>query len=106
MTWQWDDVRFFPAGARAGPVRSCTGFGFRSCDGWAADYAAREEARRDTAEPTPDDFVTTSAGEAILRQCAAMESDAMDLERIAAGRDKLLAGAIRVTTTEGLAYSW
>jgi len=35
-----------------------------------------------------------------------MESDAMDLERIAAGRDKLLAGAIRVTTTEGLAYSW
>src|SRR5262249_2284657 len=44
------------------------------------------------------------AGEAILRQSAAMESAAMDLERTVAGRDRLLTGAVRVTTTEALAY--
>jgi len=53
---------------------------------------------------TPDGFATTSAGEAILRQCAAMESAAMDLERIVAGRDSLVTGSVRVTTTEALAY--
>ena len=34
----------------------------------------------------------------------AMERAALDLERIAAGRDSLLAGSVRVTTTEALAY--
>jgi len=53
---------------------------------------------------TPDGFATTSAGEAILRQCTAMESAALNLERIAAGRDSLVSGSVRVTTTEALAY--
>jgi DNA-binding transcriptional LysR family regulator len=53
---------------------------------------------------TPDGFATTSAGEAILRQCTAMETAALDLERIAAGRDMLTTGVVRVTTTEALAY--
>jgi DNA-binding transcriptional LysR family regulator len=52
---------------------------------------------------TPDGFATTSAGEAILRQCGAMESAALDLERIAAGRDSIVTGSVRVTTTEALA---
>ncbi|WP_426413764.1 LysR family transcriptional regulator [Bradyrhizobium ganzhouense] len=52
----------------------------------------------------PDGFVTTSAGEAILRQCAAMESAASDLERIVAGHDALLKGSVRVATTEALGY--
>ena len=43
-------------------------------------------------------------GEAILRQCAAMETAAADLERIVAGRDALLTGSVRLATTEGLAY--
>jgi DNA-binding transcriptional LysR family regulator len=53
---------------------------------------------------TPDGFATTSAGEAILQQCAAMESAALDIERAAAGRDSLVTGSVRVTTTEALAY--
>jgi hypothetical protein len=36
---------------------------------------------------TPDGFTTTSAGQAILRQCEAMESAALALERVAAERD-------------------
>jgi len=53
---------------------------------------------------TPDGFTTTSAGQAILRQCEAMESAALALERVAAGRDSLVTGSVRVTTTEALAY--
>jgi DNA-binding transcriptional LysR family regulator len=53
---------------------------------------------------TPDGFSVTSAGDAILRQCTAMENAASDLERIAAGCDSLVAGSVRVTTTEALAY--
>src|SRR5262249_13971334 len=51
---------------------------------------------------TPDGFATTSAGEAILRQCMAMEHAALDLERVAAGRDSLATGSVRVTTTDAL----
>ena len=36
---------------------------------------------------TPDGFAATAAGEAILRQCIAMENAALDLERIAANDD-------------------
>ncbi|HUK59658.1 MAG TPA: LysR family transcriptional regulator [Stellaceae bacterium] len=53
---------------------------------------------------TPDGFATTSAGETVLRQCVAMETAALDLERAAAGRDSLVTGSVRVTTTEALAY--
>jgi DNA-binding transcriptional LysR family regulator len=45
-----------------------------------------------------------AAGDAILRQCMAMEYAALDLERVAAGRDSLVTGSVRVTTTEALAY--
>jgi DNA-binding transcriptional LysR family regulator len=104
MPWQWDDVRFFLAVARAG-----------SLSGAARSLAVGHVTvgRRITLlekklgvtllHRTPDGFVTTSAGEAILRQCAAMESAAMDLERTVAGRDALLTGSVRITTTEALA---
>jgi DNA-binding transcriptional LysR family regulator len=52
---------------------------------------------------TPDGFAVTAAGDAVLRQCIAMENAALDLERVAAGRDSLAAGSVRLTTTEGLA---
>jgi DNA-binding transcriptional LysR family regulator len=55
---------------------------------------------------TPDGFATRSAGDAILRQCMVMEYAALDLGRVAAGRDSLVTGSVRVTTTEALAYSW
>jgi DNA-binding transcriptional LysR family regulator len=53
---------------------------------------------------TPDGFAMTAAGDAILRQCIAMENAALDLERVAAGRDALVTGLVRVTTTEALAH--
>src|SRR5215469_1721453 len=96
MAWQWDDVRFFLAVARAGSLS-----GAARALGVGHVTVGRRIA---LLERTPDGFMTTSAGEAILRQCAAMESAAMDLERIVAGRDALLTGSVRVTATEALAY--
>jgi len=105
MSWQWDDIRFFLAVARAGSLSAAA----RTL-GVGHVTVGRRIALLETQlgvtllNRNPDGFVTTSAGEAILRQCAAMESAATDLERIVAGHDTLLKGTVRVTTTEALAY--
>src|SRR6516162_3889135 len=104
-SWQWDDVRFFLAVARAGSLSGAArmlGVGHVT----AGRRIALLERRLGVAllNRTPDGFATTSAGEAILRQCMAMESAALDVERIAAGRDSLVTGSVRVTTTEALGY--
>ena len=104
MTWQWDDVRFFLAVARAGSLSGAAralGVGHVTVGRRIA--LLEKQLGVTLLNRTPDGFMTTAAGEAILRQCAAMESAAMDLERIVAGRDALLTGAVRVTTTEALA---
>jgi DNA-binding transcriptional LysR family regulator len=104
-TWQWDDVRFFLAVARAGSLSGAAralGVGHVT----AGRRIAVLEKRLGVTllNRTPDGFATTSAGEAILQQCMSMERAALDVERIAAGRDSLVTGSVRVTTTEALAY--
>src|SRR5215510_3513864 len=100
-TWQWDDVRVFLAVARTGSLSAAArtlGVGHVTVGRRIA--LLERQLGVTLLNRTPDGFVTTSAGEAILRQSAAMESAAMDLERTVAGRDRLLTGAVRVTTTE------
>ena len=104
-TWQWDDVRFFLAVARAGNLSGAAR---------ALDVGHVTVGRRITLlekrlgvillNRTPDGFATTSAGDAVLRQCIAMENAALDIERLAAGRDSLMTGSVRVTSTEALAF--
>ena len=104
MAWQWDDVRFFLAVARAGSL-SAAARALRVGHVTVGRRIALLEKQLGVTllTRTPDGFVTTPAGEAILRQSAAMESAAMDLERIVAGHDALVSGSVRVTTTEALA---
>ena len=47
---------------------------------------------------TPDGFATTSAGDAVLRHCIAMEKSAGE------GANSLVTGSVRVTSTEALAF--
>lgn len=104
-SWQWDDVRFFLAVARTGSLSGAAralGFGHVTVGRRIALLEKRLGVT--LLNRTPDGFATTSAGETILRQCVAMENAALDLERIAAGRDSLVTGSVRVTTTEALAY--
>src|SRR5262244_4055312 len=104
-SWQWDDVRFFLAVTRAGSLSGAAralGVGHVTV---GRRIAALEKRLGVTLlNRTPDGFATTSAGEAVLRQCMAMENAALDLERTAAGRDSLVAGSVRVTTTDALGY--
>src|SRR5215831_19058515 len=100
MAWQWDDVRFFLAVARAGSLSGAArALGVGHVTVGRRITLLEKRLGVTLLNRTPDGFSTTSAGQAILRECAAM-----DLERIVAGRDSLIAGSVRVTTTEGLAY--
>ena len=103
-TWQWDDVRFFLAVARTGSLSAAAralGVDHVTVGRRIALFEKRLGVT--LLNRTPEGFAATSAGEAILRQCTAMETAALDLERIAAGRDLLVRGSVRVTTTEALA---
>ena len=104
-TWQWDDVRFFLAVVHASSLSGAAralGVGHVTVGRRIALLERRLGVT--LLNRTPDGFATTSAGEAILRQCTAMENAALDLERIAAGHDSLVTGSVRVTTTEALGY--
>jgi DNA-binding transcriptional LysR family regulator len=103
--WQWDDVRFFLAVARARSLSGAArvlGVGHVTVGRRIALLEKRLGVT--LLQRTPDGFDVTSAGEAILRRCVAMENAALDLERAAAGRDSLAVGSIRLTATEALAH--
>jgi DNA-binding transcriptional LysR family regulator len=103
--WQWDDIRFFLAVARAGSLSAAArvlGVGHVTVGRRVALLEKRLGVK--LLNRTPEGFSITPAGQAILGQCAAMESAALDVERIAAGRDSLAAGTVRLTTTEALAH--
>ena len=103
--WQWDDVRFFLAAAREGSLSGAArvlGVGHVTVGRRLAFLEKRLGVK--LLNRTPDGYAVTSAGQTILRQSAAMEEAALDLERAAAGRDLLAAGSVRITTTDALAY--
>jgi len=103
--WQWDDVRFFLAVARAGSLSAAArALGVGHVTVGRRITVLEKRLGVTLLARTPDGFTTTSAGEAILRQCMAMENAALDLERVAAGRDSLATGSVRVTTTDALGY--
>jgi DNA-binding transcriptional LysR family regulator len=105
MAWQWDDVRFFLAVARAGSLSGAArALGVGHVTVGRRITLLEKRLGVTLVNRTPEGFATTSAGQAILRECMAMESAAMGLERVVAGRDSLVAGSVRVTTTEALAY--
>jgi DNA-binding transcriptional LysR family regulator len=104
-TWQWDDVRFFLAVARAGSLSGAArvlGVGHVTVGRRIALFDKRLGVT--LLQRTPDGFDVTSAGEAVLQRCIAMENAALDLERAAAGRDSFAVGTIRLTATEALAH--
>ena len=80
-TWQWDDVRFFLAVARAGSLSGAArvlGVGHVTVGRRIALLEKRLGVT--VLQRTPDGFDVTSAGEAILRRCIVMENAALDLE--------------------------
>jgi DNA-binding transcriptional LysR family regulator len=103
--WQWDDIRFFLAVARAGSLSGAArvlGVGHVTVGRRVTLLERRLGVK--LLNRLPEGFSTTPSGQAILGQCAVMEGAALDLERIVAGRDSRTAGTVRLTTTEALAH--
>ncbi|MBD0273285.1 MAG: LysR family transcriptional regulator [Acetobacteraceae bacterium] len=100
----WDDLRFFLAIARTGSLtvaarelrvtQSTVGRRLASLE---ASLGARLLHR------TPEGYVLTLAGEAILGQAERVEAEALSVERAVGGRDAQLEGVVRVTAVETLA---
>ena len=102
--WQWDDVRFFLAVSREGSLsRAARALGVDHVTVSRRIAALERQLGAKLLIRTPEGFAASSAGQAILRQCEAMEVAALDLERRVAGHDAQLTGSIRLTTTEALA---
>jgi DNA-binding transcriptional LysR family regulator len=103
-TWEWDDVRFFLAASREGSFS-------RAARALSVDHvtvgrriaALEERLGAKLLTRTTEGLAATAAGQAILRQCEAMETSAFDIERLVAGHDSQYGGRIRLTTTEVLA---
>jgi DNA-binding transcriptional LysR family regulator len=103
--WQWDDVRFFLAVARTRSLsRAGRALGVGHVTVGRRIALLEQRLGVTLLNRTPDGFDVTAAGDAILRQCMAMENAALELERAAAGRDSLVTGSVRVTATEALAH--
>ncbi len=103
--WLWDDVRFFLAVSRESSFSGAArGLGVDHVTVARRITLLEEQLGAKLLSRTPDGFVTTSAGHAILSQCEAMEVAALNLERLVAGQDTRAAGSVRVTATDSLTY--
>src|SRR5215467_3349608 len=102
--WQWDDVRFFLAVARAGSLSGAARvLGVDHVTVGRRIAALEQQLGAKLLLRTPEGLAASAAGQAILRQGEAMEVAARDLERLVAGHDAQCTGSIRLTTTEVLA---
>jgi DNA-binding transcriptional LysR family regulator len=100
----WNDLRFFLAIARTGSL-SAAARELRVTQSTAGRRLASLEAGLGARllHRTPEGYVPTLAGEAILGQVERVEAEALAVERAVGGRDAQLEGVVRVTAVETLA---
>jgi DNA-binding transcriptional LysR family regulator len=100
----WDDLRFFLAIVRSGSL-SAAARELRVTQSTVGRRLASLESGLGARllHRTPDGYVPTLAGEAILGQAERVEAEALAVERTVGGRDALLEGVVRVTAVETLA---
>ncbi|MBV8137498.1 MAG: LysR family transcriptional regulator [Deltaproteobacteria bacterium] len=102
--WQWDDLRFFLAVAReaslSGAARS---LGVNHVRVGRRIAVLEKQLGAKLLHRTPDGLIPTAAGEAIQTRCETMQNTALEVERLVAGQDDRVAGAVRVTAPQGLA---
>jgi DNA-binding transcriptional LysR family regulator len=104
--WDWDNVRFFLATCREGSLSGAArvlGVDHVTVARRVALLEERFGAK--LLSRTPEGFSITAAGQSILRQCETMESAALNLEGLVAGHDTRIAGSVRLTSTDALAYA-
>jgi DNA-binding transcriptional LysR family regulator len=100
----WDDLRFFLAAARASTLSGAA----RELNVGHVTVGRRLAALERSLgsilfNRTPQGLTLTAEGQAILQQCSDMETAAVNVGRIAAGRDSRVEGSVRLATTQALA---
>lgn len=100
----WDDLRFFLAIARTGSL-SAAARELRVTQSTVGRRLASLESGLGARllHRTPEGYVPTLAGEAILGQVERVEAEALAVERAVGGRDAQLQGVVRVAAAETLA---
>lgn len=100
----WDDLRFFLSVARHGSL-SAAAKELRVAQSTVGRRLASLEASLGVRllNRTPDGYVITSAGSAVLQRGECLEEETRSLEREVGGRDAEMAGLVRVTCSESIA---
>lgn len=102
----WNDLKYFLAVERSGSIRSAAlslAVSHSTVSRRLRDLERRLEAR--LFDRTPEGFVLTTAGDAVLGLAMQIEGEVIELERKIAGSDMGLAGTIRLTLPPTLAES-
>ncbi len=100
----WDDLRFFLAAVRGGSLAAAAnelGVNHTTVGRWLD--ALQRHLGTKLLQHTPDGLALTLAGESIKAMCERIESDTIEVERRAAGKDRAAAGLVRITATETFA---
>src|SRR5262249_18052 len=101
----WDDVRFFLAIAgEAGLSGAARALNVDHATVGRRLTSLEQRLGAKLFNRTPEGFVITSVGQAMLVQAEAMEGASVALERLASGHDTRSTGVVRVATVEILAY--
>jgi len=103
--WQWDDLRIFLAVSREGSLSAAArALGIDHVTVGRRLAALEQMLGAKLLYRTPEGASMTTAGQAIVAECEAMETAARTAERLVAGHDTRLAGTVRLTATEKIAY--
>ena len=105
LDWVW--LRDFLAVAEAGSLsRAARRLGVSQPTLTRRMAALEARLRTELFRRTPRGVELTEAGESVLQPARQMEQEAHAAEIAVSGRDAMLAGAVRVTATEGLGIHW
>jgi DNA-binding transcriptional LysR family regulator len=99
--FDWDDARYFLAIARARSL-SAAGRALRVQQSTVGRRLAGLESSLGARlfDRTPDGYLPTAAGEALLAHAERIEDEVMSAERALLGREAQIAGLVRITTSQ------
>lgn len=100
---EWDDLQTFLMVARHGTLSAAARALSVEQSTMGRRLAAMEQRLGvRLLEKTPQGFVTTESGNAVLENVERIENETLAIERIVSGKDVRLEGSIRLTTIESL----
>jgi DNA-binding transcriptional LysR family regulator len=98
---EWSDVRIFLAIAREGSLGAAARRVGQTQPTMGRRLRAREAAVGQTLfQRTPDSFVLTDEGAAVMASAERMEEEALAFERKLAGRESMLSGTLRLAASD------